>query len=91
MTVLRRALFTALLALTATGPAVAQMQSGSILVRVTDDQGQAAAGAAVSIYTAMTTSPHAPIPAVTASGRVGRPFRFDHNPTISATGTDTTL
>jgi hypothetical protein len=49
MTVLRRALFTALLALTATGPAVAQMQSGSILVRVTDDQGAAVPGVAVTL------------------------------------------
>lgn len=49
MTVLRRALFTALLALTATGPAVAQMQTGSILVRVTDDQGAAVPGVAVTL------------------------------------------
>lgn len=49
MKVLRRALFTALLALTATGPAVAQMQSGSILVRVTDDQGAAVPGVAVTL------------------------------------------
>ncbi|MCC6988399.1 MAG: carboxypeptidase regulatory-like domain-containing protein, partial [Acidobacteria bacterium] len=49
MKVLRRALFTALLALTATGPAVAQMQTGSILVRVTDDQGAAVPGVAVTL------------------------------------------
>lgn len=56
MTVLRRALLTALLALTATGPAVAQMQSGSILVRVTDDQGAAVPGVAVTLTSPVLVS-----------------------------------
>jgi hypothetical protein len=56
MKVLRRALFTALLALTATGPAVAQMQSGSILVRVTDDQGAAVPGVAVTLTSPVLVS-----------------------------------
>ncbi len=49
MNVLRRAVLTALVALTATGPAMAQMQTGSILVRVTDDQGAAVPGVAVTL------------------------------------------
>jgi len=45
----RRAALAVLLALSATAPAGAQMQTGSILVRVTDDQGAAVPGVAVTL------------------------------------------
>jgi protocatechuate 3,4-dioxygenase beta subunit len=49
MSSLQRAALTAFFALSVTAPAAAQMQTGSILVRVTDDQGAAVPGVAVTL------------------------------------------
>ena len=49
MTRLRLSVLAILLMLMAAAPAIAQMQTGSILVRVTDDQGAAVPGVAVTL------------------------------------------